>query len=233
MESNDHQGAHHDGGLLFKDLIAHNYMCHSEITKSLRSWAWKQEKRSLRILDLGCGDGSVAQAAFDGVDHIQYYGIDIASNLLAIARTHFEPSHWSIELLHGDLTEMIQQLHGPFDFVLAGYALSYLDNKQKSSILDNIRLVLSPHGTLMIYDLLPRTGERHDDFIQRLLQDAEANWDLLSREQHTSFRQHLENRAFPIDQAELQQLAYKSSLGKGELIFRDKAEHYGLISFSH
>lgn len=233
MESNPHLSDHFQDWLLLQNIIARDYMCHRAIIQTMHKWAWKQEKKGLRVLDLGCGDCYAARSIFKGVNDVQYYGIDLSNEVLGIARSNFEASNWNIELLNGDLTEMIRQLHGPFDFVIAGYALHYLENRQKSAILDNIRLVLSPRGTLMIYDLLPRNGEKKDAYIQRVLDDADANWNLLSPEQLSSFRQHLENRAFPIDQTTWQQFAFSSSLGKGELIFRDSAEQYGIIEFSN
>ncbi len=186
----------------------------------------------MRILDLGCGDTEVARRVFEGIGDIQYYGIDLSSKALEIARSNFEDYNWNVELLEGDLTKLIQQLHGPFDLIIAGYSLHTLEHVAKSTSLNNIRLVLSPNRSLIIYDLLPRQREHQHEYKKRLIAEAMEDWSLLSPEHLSSFEQHLESSTHPIDEANWQLLAYESSLGKAESIYRDPKELMTMLRFS-
>lgn len=217
--------------LLFQNIIARNYLQHREVIRTLYGWARDHGRNRMRILDLGCGDAYTVKKAFKGINEVQYYGIDLSSHSLNIGRSNFAANDWSVELLEGDITKMIQQLHGPFDFVMAGYSLHHLNKSQQANVLDQIRLVLSPMGTLIIYDLMPRKGEKTSSFKQRLLEDAASGWNLLESEQMSYFKQHIEECAQPLDQGTWQTLANASSLGKAELIYRDEAEHMGMLKF--
>jgi len=233
METNTPLDDFFENWVLFQNIVARNYMYHGEIIHTLRAWAQANGKRGMRILDLGCGDAEVARRAFKGIDDIQYYGIDLSGKALEIARSNFENCNWNVELLEGDLTKLIQQLHGPFDLVIAGYSFHTLEHAAKSTTLNNIRLVLTPTGSLIIYDLLPRHREHQREYKKRLLTEAIDSWTLLSPEHLSSFKKHVESASHPIDEADWQLLAYESSLGKLKNIYRDPKEHFGVIRFSH
>jgi len=217
--------------LLFQNIVARNYLQHREIIGALRKWSKDHGRNGMRILDLGCGDAYVAQKAFKAFDDIQYYGIDISAHALNIARANFESYNWNVELLEGDITNMIQQLHGPFDLVIAGYSFHHLTEAQQTNALDHTRLVLNPMGTLIIYDLLPNRRENINSFTDRLIADAVSDWEFLDPEQIASFEQHLKQTAYPMTQATWQMHALESALGKAELIYRDKSEHVGMLKF--
>lgn len=217
--------------LLFQNIVARNYLQHHEIIKVLRKWSKNHGIDGMRILDLGCGDSYVAQKAFKAFDDVQYYGIDVSGHALNIARANFEPYNWNVELLEGDITNMIQQLHGPFDLVIAGYSLHHLTEAQQANALDHTRMVLNPMGTLIIYDLMPNRAEKINTFTDRLIADAVSDWKFLDPEQIESFKQHLKQTACPMSQATWQMHALESALGRAELIYRDEAEHVGVLKF--
>ncbi|BDS07750.1 hypothetical protein NT6N_27900 [Oceaniferula spumae] len=230
-------GSHHtddlfEDWLLFQNIIARNYLQHREIIGVLQRWLHKRDQRGIRVLDLGCGDSYVARRSFLGNDAVQYYGIDHSQQALDVARSNFKGYSWSVELPCGDFTRLIQQLHGPFDLVIAGYSFHNLEQEDKASAMDNIRLILSPTGTFMVYDLLPNQGEQQAVYKERLMAHAEANWTLLDRTQIDAVRAHLTTQCNPIDQSAWRQLAYDSGLGSGELIYRDSAELVGMLEFS-
>lgn len=219
--------------LLFQNIIARNYMNHREVITVLRRWVTKRNQPSMRILDLGCGDSYVARRVFKGLDDVQYYGIDQSSQALDVARNNFTGYKWNIELPHGDFTKLIRQLHGPFDLVIAGYVFHSLNEEDKATALDNIRLILRPGGTLIIYDFLPKKGERIDSYKARTVAHAEASWPYLEPSQLASYREHIETRSFPIEQSSWTEYTYASGLGQGKKIYRDDAELFGMLKFSH
>lgn len=229
MEPNTPLGNLFEDWLLSQNIVARNYLHHHEIIKALFGWSVTRGRDGMRVLDLGCGDAYVAKKAFKQFENIQYYGIDFSSHALNVARANFQSINWSVELLEGNITKMIQQLHGPFDLVIAGYSLHYLTEEQQANALDQIRLVLSPNGTLMVYDLIPRKNERIKSYLDRFLADAVSQWSLLEPEQVDSLTKHIQQSAHPMDQTRWHMNAMSSSLGKAELIYRDEAEHIGLL----
>ena len=84
---------------------------------------------------------------------------------------------------------------------------------------------------MIIYDLMANRREKVNAFTDRLIADAVSDWKFLEPEQIESYKQHLKQTAYPMTQASWQMHALQSALGKAELIYRDEAEHVGMLKF--
>lgn len=110
----------------------------------------------IKLLDLGCGNGRLAQALDIAGYHIAYIGVDSSPALMAIARSraaklknvraNFHEAdlalpHW-MDAIAADT---------PFDVVVALAVLHHLPGlKLRRKVLENIRLLLNPGGVLVI-----------------------------------------------------------------------------------
>jgi SAM-dependent methyltransferase len=81
------------------------------------------------VLDLGCGPGRVAEAVIDA-GAATYLGVDLAPNMLALARERLD-TLGSVELLEGDFLEL--DIRGEFDVVLALGLFDYLEEPARAA----------------------------------------------------------------------------------------------------
>jgi SAM-dependent methyltransferase len=99
------------------------------------------------VLEIGCGAGNLAQRLLaHGYD---YTGMDISSDMLAIARRQLPPC----PLVQGDMRSF--RLDGHFDGALiVGRSLSYLlENRDIRDTFESVHAALSPGG-ILIFDII-------------------------------------------------------------------------------
>lgn len=97
----------------------------------------------LRILDLGCGDGSFGLTAY-GSGCRAYTGVDGSSMMADRARTALADT--SAEILLRDIEDL--ELDQRFDLVAARMALHYVDDL--GPVLRSIRTMLAPGGRFVM-----------------------------------------------------------------------------------
>lgn len=112
--------------------------------------------RARRVLDIGCGTGSLLiQLARSGYRCI---GLDVDAAMLAEARKKAESAHLDIEFRLGDLRQLT--LAETFDGVTCFQVLSLLESgAELKQLLKRIHNILAPHGVLA-FDVLSRDGDR-------------------------------------------------------------------------
>jgi ubiquinone/menaquinone biosynthesis C-methylase UbiE len=113
-----------------------------------------------RVLDVGCGTGTLALEAARLVGHAGHVvGIDPSARQIARARTKAARGHLAIEFQTG----VIEQLPFPdqtFDVVFATLMMHHLPASLKRQGLAEVARVLKPGGCLVIGDFFPK-AERH------------------------------------------------------------------------
>jgi ubiquinone/menaquinone biosynthesis C-methylase UbiE len=113
------------------------------------------ENRARRVLDIGCGTGSLLiQLARSGY---RCMGLDVDAAMLAEARKKAESARLDIEFLQGDLRQL--RLAGTFDGVTCFQVLSLLESPAEvKALLESVRNILAPQG-ILAFDVLGRDGE--------------------------------------------------------------------------
>lgn len=129
----------------FQDLVYLNPVRFSYFDQWVTDW------RGLRVLDLGCGGGFVAEElARRGAKVV---GIDPALPLLSVARKHAADSGLSIDYREGS-GERIPAQDQEFDVVICVDVLEHVADLPL--VLAEIGRVLKPDGTFL-YDTINRT----------------------------------------------------------------------------
>jgi ubiquinone/menaquinone biosynthesis C-methylase UbiE len=109
----------------------------------------------MKILDVGCGTGSLTLAAKQrtGSDGM-VVGIDPSSNMVKLAREKAAKKQVEAAFQVG----VIEKLDFPddqFDLVLSSMMMHHLPGELKKTGLSEVRRVLKPNGTLLIIELDP------------------------------------------------------------------------------
>jgi len=104
------------------------------------------------ILDLGCGNGSVAKELARRGYSGKYIGIDSSEDLLTIARKNVSSPMPNVQFIQGDLTATDWNLQSPisgflFDFIFAFAVLHHLPSREiRLSFLSQVGKLLRPRG---------------------------------------------------------------------------------------
>ncbi len=145
---------------LYSRIIANNYMRHRDLSAVARQYLAGMG-RSCLVVDLGCGDGSIARECLRYTRVARYVGIDTSadaiSRLRACSPPGSDPDSTQVDLCCDDVLTALPALpDGRFDLVLRSYCLHHLSQPQKKEVLGQIRRVLSPDGRFIWTDLVRR-----------------------------------------------------------------------------
>ena len=117
-----------------------------------------------RALDLGCGDGRLAQVILDARAGIEeFVAVDVSPPMLERARARFGDDPRVI-IRAWDLREPIGPL-GAFDLVVSGFAIHHLEDDRKQALFREIAALLNPGGMFCNLEVVASaTAEWHTAF---------------------------------------------------------------------
>ena len=107
-----------------------------------------------RVLDLGCGTGSLMQPFLDAFPDAEVYGIDFDPVLLPLAQERLRPYGVRARLMLGDLRSenWLAQLPGSVDAVISATALHWLTVVELASLYRQLASLVRPGGLFLNAD---------------------------------------------------------------------------------
>lgn len=101
-----------------------------------------------RVLDLGCGTGSIAAAWLKHFPELTIVGIDVSEFAISLGQQWIvrRPElSGRLKLSVGDLRHLELSDQPPFDMVMALFCMQFLSQDEFLSCLSNLRRYISPH----------------------------------------------------------------------------------------
>lgn len=208
---------------MYDAVVTGNYMHHAELIAALAAWA-KEFGRPLRIVDLGCGDASLAMKSFAGATVKRYAGIDLAESSIEQARVSTTAWQGRVELICGNLFDALHGLpDGSANVVLASYSLHHFSTADKVKLLGEIGRVLEPRGVLLWIDAVRNEGESRDDYVNGLASDIKRDWTLLSVEERERAAEHVLTSDFPETEGWMMDATRSAGFERGDTLLQDRA----------
>lgn len=184
---------------VYQEIIEHNYMFHREISTAARLALEEDAScKALRILDLGCGDASMA-LPFLSADRIAaYVGCDLSQPALDIAKEKLKTLDIPYRLFCDDMLRfMEEQADASADLVLASYAIHHLNANDKQRLIRDVARVLSPEGRFLLIDIFREPHEERIDYVANYMQKLRQDWTALSTEAQDLVVDHATQYDFP------------------------------------
>ena len=160
--------AGHDRWLPFYD-IGTKLLGASVVRRALLAQA--DVRSSQRVLDVGCGTGTLAVMLKTAHADVRVVGLDPDELALSRARTKAERAHAEIEFVRG-FADAIPQADCSFDRVLSSLMLHHLTDDEKAATLRDVHRVLKPGGSFHLLDFTTDHTQPRG-FIARLLHREE------------------------------------------------------------
>lgn len=123
-----------------------------------------------RLLDLGCGPGSLMAVLLEGLPAAEVTGVDFDPTLLLLGRERLAPFSPRVRLALLDLRDPAWSaaVGGPFDAVVSATALHWLEREPLAALYGQIARLLRPGGLFLNADhvgsewpAIGRSWERH------------------------------------------------------------------------
>lgn len=116
---------------------------------------------AIDVLDVGCGNGVVAEAVLDAFPAARLTLQDFSEHMLARAREKFSSYDRAIRYVQCDLLDPAwpQKVGGPFDLVVSGIAIHNLkDLSAIATCYEAVHGLLKPGGCFLDYDHFDNVG---------------------------------------------------------------------------
>ena len=118
-------------------------------------------KKSMRVLDVGCGSGVFLQSTYNANHNAIGIGIDIDEVVVEQAKENMEK--WGLsnkfKIISGDIRVPPDGLEGPFDLITLYNIVYYFPSEERFELLQTLRSMLSHHGTIAIAMHLQSKGK--------------------------------------------------------------------------
>jgi len=207
---------------IYEKLLIHDYMSHRAFFARLRNEIDCRFQRPLAILDLGCGDLSPVLPLLEGLPLQRYVGIDESDSALAMAAEQLAASAVPGRLVRGDLRVALHEVDGPFDLVLASFALHHLASPDdKLQVLMGARRVLAADGLFALVDVFCGKAEPRDHYLERWIANAEARYAELQAAEKAILFEHVRARDFPLPLQTWRELGRQAGLPRCEPLLED------------
>ena len=184
---------------VYQDIIAHNYMLHREISNAVRTALDSyRSNEALRILDLGCGDGSMTLPLLSADRIAAYIGCDLSKPALDIAEIQIKTLGISAQLICDDMLKVVsEQPDQSIDLVYSSYAIHHLNAPQKQQIVEQVARVLVPGGLLVLIDIFRKPDEDRAAYMRHYMTRLKDTWTALSPEAQELIVEHATTYDFP------------------------------------
>lgn len=208
---------------LYSRIVHNNWMRHREMNEAIDRCV-AMCPQPIRVLDLGCGDGSMACAGLNRFDVAQYVGIDLSGDALKLLARRSGPGTRKQQTVSQDpvdctketlsigatseslkkllfMGDMREQLRGlpsaSFDVVIASYSLHHYSSLEKREALDHVVRVLAPGGQFIWIDIARQGDEGRADYLDRIEEEIHLNWVGMPAGEQSDAIEHIRNCDFP------------------------------------
>jgi SAM-dependent methyltransferase len=148
-----------------------------------------------RVLDLGCGTGSLMQPILEAFPDAEIYGVDFDPVLLPLAEQRLRPYGTRARLILADLRseDWRAQLPASFDAVISATALHWLTEVQLAKLYRQLAQLLRPEGLFVNADHVAsrqpavqklwelRREQMRQAEAQQIVEDWESFWEAYAR----------------------------------------------------
>lgn len=106
-----------------------------------------EERKNLRVLDVGCGYGNYIEAIQDWQNGVTVHGFELQEDLFEKGEKRFE-NHKNVRLFNQSILDY--ETEEKYDVVLLNYVLFYFSKEEKEQLFNRLKTMLSENGRILI-----------------------------------------------------------------------------------
>lgn len=210
---------------IYETILALDYMAHKRIfpivERACVAFSAHRGNKPLSVWELGCGGAHNSSQMLRALPLSSYTGIDLAPNVLEVARENLKVLGCPITLKAADLFEAVQTPGEEADLVFSSYALHHITPIERKAIFfAALFKKVRPGGIFVLVDVFRDEGQNREDYL--------AGYEQMIRYEWTAFRglvleevvSHVRAYDFPEQLSELDGIAVKAGWSRGRELCR-------------
>ena len=183
---------------VYQEVISHDYMHHlafgNEISNTFQTI---KKQAGLSVLDIGCGDANQICNKLQQLDLASYTGYDLSEPALELAKKNLSNINANIQLLKGDMQELLRNEKSMFDVIHSSFAIHHLQDDEKQNLFKECYKRLNKNGILLYTDVFRPDGQNRETYLAAYTRNMKANWPMLNEEERQLICDHINNYDFP------------------------------------
>ena len=145
----------------FDDIIIKLIPYYNQMIGALIDSIHFDSNAAIRIIDLGCGTGTISKRISEKYPNSKIICLDVASNMIEIAK-HKLSGHNDVEFITGDFSKI--DTNDKYDVIVSSLALHHLENdKEKKDFYTKIYGYLTDSGIFYNADVVLASTEYLQD----------------------------------------------------------------------
>lgn len=210
-------------------LLDLDYLSHRDALSRLHAILIAEGAHPFSFLDLACGDAFGMVETLSDTHVARYRGVDLSMPALTLAAARLDGAPFTVDLIHGDIVEAIEQSDETFDIVWCGLCLHHLASADKRRMLAAIRR--RTRKTCLIYEPARHDDEDRPAFMARFLRDHSARWNGLTESEWRDISRHITECDFPERDADWRAMGLAGGFASAEKLFTSATDFAYLYRF--
>lgn len=182
---------------VYTKLVQGNYLHHADFSEKTKEIFSRVQYHSIRILDLGCGDGLPVLPHLQKFEQADYTGYDLSAPALYAAAINLSKIPGTITLKEGDMLSLLQQETRLFDCIISSFSIHHLQDEKKLKLLEHCYHHLKPGGFMIYTDVFLIAQPGRNEYLEEYLTNIRKNWILLSDDEKQPIIDHISQYDFP------------------------------------
>lgn len=210
---------------IYETILAFDYMAHKRIfpivERACGEFALLRGNRPVSVWELGCGSAHNSSQMLRSLPLASYTGIDLASNVLEVAREKLKVLNCPITLHAMDLFDAVQSPGEEADLVFSSYALHHIHPvERKAAFFNALFNKVRPGGIFVLVDLFRDDGQSREDFLAGYEKMIRTEWTMFQGPVLEEVVSHCRTHDFPEDLPEFDRIAVQAGWPKGRELCR-------------
>lgn len=202
----------------YRKIVSENLMYHLEVYALLKDVLCRRMPGPFSFLDIACGDASASVMALKDTAIARYYGIDLSTRSLDLARENLKMLPCAFELRCCDFAEAMPGWSNPVDVAWIGMSLHHLHAPEKARLMTGARKALNPGGLFLIWEPTLLEGETRPEWLDRFagLRSAFA---AVTEDEFQAMENHMRLADFPESADTWLAMGRQAGFGNAEELF--------------
>lgn len=219
-----------DAWAVYRLVVEHDYLWHAGAGAALRGLIAERfpADRSIRFLDLACGDADTTSRALAGRRLGRYVGVDRSPDALASAAERVAGLGCPAELVAADYLEYLTGTTDRFDAIYVGLSAHHLSDRL-GAFFAATRPRLEPGGVLAAYEPFLLPDETRDEHITRLCEIVAKFFTRMTPAQRQQVADHVWGNDFPVALDRWNELAAAAGFAPARRAYKSPDRLYELV----
>jgi ubiquinone/menaquinone biosynthesis C-methylase UbiE len=197
QDATHYSGEFFDVWDIYRKVVVNDYMSHRALADDIRRVLTSRfSGRPFSLLDLGCGDASVAAPIFREFPLVSYRGVDLSNTALSLAAVNLKALSCLVDLAHEDMLSALTE-DASYDVIYTSFVLHHLSTEDKGEFFRRAASRLTPGGLLLLVDVAREENETLPAYLDKYCKWVRSSWDRLSTQEREAVCEHLSNNDRP------------------------------------